>query len=67
MGEWTILWVCLLWYSLFFFLSPNSINVMKNKLDPEGLGIILLGPFLQEFFPDQVTARRICVLVCPVK
>lgn len=28
---------------------------MKNKLDPEGLGIILLGPFLQEFFPDQVT------------
>ncbi|KAK1338696.1 hypothetical protein QTO34_019353, partial [Cnephaeus nilssonii] len=31
----------------------NGINLMKNKLDPEGLGIILLGPFLQEFFPDQ--------------
>lgn len=48
---------CLFWYSLFFsfFFSPYSINLMKNKLDPEGLGIILLGPFLQEFFPDQVT------------
>lgn len=41
--------------TIFFFLSPHSINLMKNKLDPEGLGIILLGPFLQEFFPDQVT------------
>lgn len=28
---------------------------MKSKLDPEGLGIVLLGPFLLEFFPDQVT------------
>ena len=27
---------------------------MKSKLDPESLGIILLGPFLLEFFPDQV-------------
>nr|XP_044991180.1 ubiquitin carboxyl-terminal hydrolase MINDY-3 isoform X3 [Jaculus jaculus] len=34
--------------------DPEYINLMKNKLDPEGLGIILLGPFLQEFFPDQV-------------
>uniref|UniRef100_A0A671G3I4 Ubiquitin carboxyl-terminal hydrolase MINDY n=1 Tax=Rhinolophus ferrumequinum TaxID=59479 RepID=A0A671G3I4_RHIFE len=33
--------------------DPEYINIMKNKLDPEGLGIILLGPFLQEFFPDQ--------------
>nr|XP_020736936.1 ubiquitin carboxyl-terminal hydrolase MINDY-3 isoform X3 [Odocoileus virginianus texanus] len=33
--------------------DPEYINLMKNKLDPEGLGIILLGPFLQEFFPDQ--------------
>jgi hypothetical protein len=40
---------------VFFFFSPHSITLMKNKLDPEGLGIILLGPFLQEFFPDQVT------------
>ncbi|XP_036043357.1 ubiquitin carboxyl-terminal hydrolase MINDY-3 isoform X2 [Onychomys torridus] len=34
--------------------DPEYINLMKNKLDPEGLGIILLGPFLQEFFPEQV-------------
>ncbi|MBN3315336.1 MINY3 hydrolase, partial [Atractosteus spatula] len=33
--------------------EPEYVNIMKNKLDPEGLGIILLGPFLQEFFPDQ--------------
>ncbi|XP_036043358.1 ubiquitin carboxyl-terminal hydrolase MINDY-3 isoform X3 [Onychomys torridus] len=33
--------------------DPEYINLMKNKLDPEGLGIILLGPFLQEFFPEQ--------------
>ncbi|XP_051061763.1 ubiquitin carboxyl-terminal hydrolase MINDY-3 isoform X3 [Phodopus roborovskii] len=33
--------------------DPEYINLVKNKLDPEGLGIILLGPFLQEFFPDQ--------------
>lgn len=31
-----------------------SVNLMKSKLDPEGLGIILLGQFLLEFFPDQV-------------
>lgn len=33
--------------------EPEYVNIMKNKLDPEGLGIILLGTFLQEFFPEQ--------------
>uniref|UniRef100_A0A9J7YED5 Ubiquitin carboxyl-terminal hydrolase MINDY n=2 Tax=Cyprinus carpio TaxID=7962 RepID=A0A9J7YED5_CYPCA len=33
--------------------EPDYVNLMKSKLDPEGLGIILLGQFLQEFFPDQ--------------
>ncbi|KAJ7408283.1 protein FAM188A [Pitangus sulphuratus] len=33
--------------------DPEYVNLMKTKLDPEGLGIILLGPFLQEFFPEQ--------------
>ncbi|KAK1173219.1 ubiquitin carboxyl-terminal hydrolase MINDY-3-like [Acipenser oxyrinchus oxyrinchus] len=33
--------------------EPEYVNLMKSKLDPEGLGIILLGTFLQEFFPDQ--------------
>uniref|UniRef100_A0A8D2N7P8 Ubiquitin carboxyl-terminal hydrolase MINDY n=1 Tax=Zonotrichia albicollis TaxID=44394 RepID=A0A8D2N7P8_ZONAL len=32
--------------------DPEYVNLMKTKLDPEGLGIILLGPFLQEFFPE---------------
>lgn len=51
-------------YSQFFFLFLFSlfllsVTLVKSKLDPENLGIILLGPFLLEFFPDQV-----CVLVC---
>uniref|UniRef100_A0A4W6DQK8 Ubiquitin carboxyl-terminal hydrolase MINDY n=1 Tax=Lates calcarifer TaxID=8187 RepID=A0A4W6DQK8_LATCA len=29
------------------------VSLVKGKLDPESLGIILLGPFLLEFFPDQ--------------
>ncbi|KAJ8411666.1 hypothetical protein AAFF_G00164740 [Aldrovandia affinis] len=33
--------------------EPEYVNLMKNKLDPEGLGIVLLGSFLLEFFPDQ--------------
>ncbi|XP_043923438.1 ubiquitin carboxyl-terminal hydrolase MINDY-3 isoform X2 [Protopterus annectens] len=33
--------------------EPEYVNIMKTKLDPEGLGIILLGTFLQEFFPEQ--------------
>ncbi|XP_026140621.1 ubiquitin carboxyl-terminal hydrolase MINDY-3-like [Carassius auratus] len=33
--------------------EPDYVNLMKSKLDPEGLGIILLGQFLQEFFPHQ--------------
>uniref|UniRef100_A0A674DLH7 Ubiquitin carboxyl-terminal hydrolase MINDY n=1 Tax=Salmo trutta TaxID=8032 RepID=A0A674DLH7_SALTR len=31
------------------------VSLMKSKLDPEGLGIVLLAPFLLEFFPDQDT------------
>uniref|UniRef100_H3AL92 MINDY lysine 48 deubiquitinase 3 n=1 Tax=Latimeria chalumnae TaxID=7897 RepID=H3AL92_LATCH len=33
--------------------ETEYVNLMKTKLDPEGLGIILLDPFLQEFFPEQ--------------
>ncbi|XP_023700314.1 ubiquitin carboxyl-terminal hydrolase MINDY-3 [Paramormyrops kingsleyae] len=35
--------------------EPEYVNLMKSKLDPEGLGVVLLGPFLLEFFPDQDT------------
>lgn len=38
----------------FCISAPLSVSLVKNKLDPESLGIILLGPFLLEFFPDQV-------------
>ncbi|TRZ03120.1 hypothetical protein DNTS_029901 [Danionella cerebrum] len=33
--------------------DPDYVNLMKSKLDPEGLGIVLLSQFLLEFFPDQ--------------
>ncbi|OCT75655.1 hypothetical protein XELAEV_18030839mg, partial [Xenopus laevis] len=33
--------------------DTEYVNLMKTKLDPEGLGIILLGPFLVEFFLEQ--------------
>ncbi|XP_054638034.1 ubiquitin carboxyl-terminal hydrolase MINDY-3 [Dunckerocampus dactyliophorus] len=33
--------------------EPEYVRLVKRKLDPEGLGIILLGPFLLEFFPNQ--------------
>lgn len=39
--------------SLDLVSEPDYVNLMKSKLDPEGLGIILLGQFLLEFFPDQ--------------
>ncbi|XP_012994738.2 ubiquitin carboxyl-terminal hydrolase MINDY-3 [Esox lucius] len=35
--------------------EPQYVSLMKSKLDPEGLGIVLLAPFLLEFFPDQDT------------
>lgn len=28
-----------------------SVDIMKKKLDPEGLGIVLLDGFMDEFFP----------------
>ncbi|XP_008321570.1 ubiquitin carboxyl-terminal hydrolase MINDY-3 isoform X1 [Cynoglossus semilaevis] len=33
--------------------EPEYVSIVKSKLDPENLGIILLGPFLLEFFPNQ--------------
>lgn len=38
----------------FLCLCLFSVSLVKTKLDPENLGVILLGPFLLEFFPDQV-------------
>uniref|UniRef100_A0A8C5EI15 Ubiquitin carboxyl-terminal hydrolase MINDY n=1 Tax=Gouania willdenowi TaxID=441366 RepID=A0A8C5EI15_GOUWI len=49
-------WLCFAsTYLMFMFLSLYilSVSLVKSKLDPESLGIILLGPFLLEFFPDQ--------------
>ena len=38
--------------SIVFFIIPRSITFIKNKLDPDDLGIILLNNFLDEFFPN---------------
>lgn len=54
-------------YSFFYIQCfCHSVNLMKTKLDPEGLGIILLGPFLQEFFPEQVISSTLLLqsIVC---
>uniref|UniRef100_A0A8C5G863 Ubiquitin carboxyl-terminal hydrolase MINDY n=1 Tax=Gouania willdenowi TaxID=441366 RepID=A0A8C5G863_GOUWI len=42
--------------------EPEYVSLVKSKLDPESLGIILLGPFLLEFFPDQ-SNTLMCVRV----
>uniref|UniRef100_A0A3Q4H833 Ubiquitin carboxyl-terminal hydrolase MINDY n=1 Tax=Neolamprologus brichardi TaxID=32507 RepID=A0A3Q4H833_NEOBR len=38
---------------VFQSFDPEGNGKSSSKLDPENLGIILLGPFLLEFFPDQ--------------
>lgn len=30
-----------------------SVEIMRRKLDPEGLGIILLSAFMDEFYSDE--------------
>lgn len=35
------------------FIFIFSVDIMSKKLDPEGLGIILLNAFMDEFFPDE--------------
>lgn len=37
--------------SLELFCDPEYVDVMKQKLDPDGYGIILLNTFMDEFFP----------------
>lgn len=32
--------------------EPEYVEIMRKKLDPESLGIILLSDFLYEFFPE---------------
>lgn len=35
------------------FSACFSVNIMKKKLDPENLGIILLHAFMDEFYPKE--------------
>uniref|UniRef100_A0A8C4WU57 Ubiquitin carboxyl-terminal hydrolase MINDY n=1 Tax=Eptatretus burgeri TaxID=7764 RepID=A0A8C4WU57_EPTBU len=39
--------------TLDLFADPEYVNLMKGRLDPESLGLILLGPFLTEFFAEE--------------
>ena len=33
--------------------SYCSVKIMEEKLDPEGLGVVLLYAFMEEFFPRE--------------
>jgi len=39
---------------LDLFADPAYVELVRGKLDPDGLGVLLLPAFLEEFFPDQV-------------
>ena len=34
------------------FAEDGYVDIMKSKLDPDSLGIILLPQFLEEFYPE---------------
>jgi len=38
---------------VFVNTNLSSVNLMAKKLDPEGLGIILMHAFMEEFYPEQ--------------
>lgn len=43
-----------MYYSnLIMCICVCSVDIMSKKLDPEGLGIILLNAFMDEFFPEE--------------
>lgn len=33
--------------------APDYVNIMKSRVDEEGLGIIMLSKFMEEFFPNE--------------
>jgi len=39
--------------SLDLYADPAYVEIMKRKLDPESLGIVLLEGFMDEFFPNE--------------
>ena len=40
------------WFRLDLFAEEGYVDIMKSKLDPDSLGIILLPMFLEEFYPE---------------
>lgn len=38
---------------MFFSSVEISVEIMQRRLDPEGLGIILLNAFMDEFYPQE--------------
>ena len=39
--------------SLDLFSDPEYVELMRGRLDPDGLGIVLLPQFLDEFYPEE--------------
>lgn len=44
---------CILFKLFIYHFLEYSVDIMSKKLDPEGLGIILLNAFMDEFFPEE--------------
>ena len=40
------------WSRLDLFAEEGYVEIIKSKLDPDSLGIILLPLFLEEFYPE---------------
>lgn len=42
--------------SLDLVSEPGYVKIMEEKLDPEGLGVVLLHAFMDEFYPHEVNS-----------
>ena len=40
-------------------MVPSSVKIMREKMDPEELGIITLNGFMDEFFPSNAQSEAI--------
>ncbi|CAD5117272.1 DgyrCDS6061 [Dimorphilus gyrociliatus] len=39
--------------------APDYVNIMKSRVDEEGLGIIMLSKFMEEFFPNEKADKSV--------
>ena len=56
-----------IYFHILCFFVNNSVSFMKERLDQDSMGIILLQNFLKEFFPGEVWWSIKCVDVFCIK